>query len=258
MFLLTIEKFYEEKAYGYEKAMAKVVQSLTFLKKDDDRAPIKTLCIGQIESRLKSLESFNGKCLRKEIVNDISDDVPEERISDGIRDLAGVRVICVYVDYIPHIVTALRNAPGITVMKTKDYIHHPELKPNGYRAFHLEALVEVPDMEHGNLLVPVEVQIRTYVQHVWAMAEHALLYKPEEELPENVRKALFLILLLISGLLVEIDAGLIIARELARSNGENFDPKAYLETRLVNDLPEAANIPQDMMEKLLSTMTAEA
>ena len=78
MFLLTIEKFYEEKAYGYEKAMAKVVQSLTFLKKDDDRAPIKTLCIGQIESRLKSLESFNGKCLRKEIVNDISDDVPEE------------------------------------------------------------------------------------------------------------------------------------------------------------------------------------
>ena len=226
---MTIKEFYEKEISNYQKGREKIVQVLSWLKTDDDKLEQKTLAIGQIESRDKTFDSFYGKCLSKQIVKSLDEDVDPEKINAEIRDIAGVRVICVYVDYIPNIVKALRNAPGITIKRVKNYIEHPELKPNGYRALHLETNVEVPDIIEGNVLVPVEIQIRTFLQHVWAVAEHAILYKPEAVMSEQQKAALGSYFVALGAQFALIDASLVIARDCARTREETFDPIDHME-----------------------------
>lgn len=131
--------------------------------------------ISSISSRLKSTESIVNKLMRKDLPFSI------EGMENNLFDIAGVRVVCSYIDDIYAIADALLAQDDIELVDRKDYIKQP--KPNGYRSLHL--IVRVPVFFAGSKEnVPVEVQIRTIAMDFWASLEHQIKYKkdiPDQE-----------------------------------------------------------------------------
>lgn len=135
-----------------------------------DRNPIET-----IKSRLKSQDSILKKMGRKGIP------VTLENMEREIDDIAGVRVICSFVEDVYMLADCLLQQDDITLLEKKDYIRYP--KDSGYRSLHL--IVQVPIfLQNEKRQMKVEVQIRTLAMDLWASQEHKLRYKksiPEDE-----------------------------------------------------------------------------
>ena len=126
--------------------------------------------ISSIQTRLKSSSSIIEKMIRKGIPFSM------ENLEAQIHDLAGIRVICSYVDDIYALANALTSQDDITLLEEKDYIRNP--KPNGYRSLHL--IVSVPVFfSQQKRQIKVEVQIRTIAMDFWASLEHQMKYKRE-------------------------------------------------------------------------------
>ena len=126
--------------------------------------------IAAIQTRLKSSSSIVEKMIRKGIPFSL------ENLEAEIHDLAGIRVICSYVDDIYALAEALTSQDDITLVERKDYISSP--KPNGYRSLHL--IVSVPVFfSQQTRQIRVEVQIRTIAMDFWASLEHQMKYKRE-------------------------------------------------------------------------------
>ena len=126
--------------------------------------------ISSIQTRLKSSSSVIEKMIRKGIPFSM------ENLEEQIQDLAGIRVICSYVDDIYALAQALTSQDDITLIEEKDYIQTP--KPNGYRSLHL--IVSVPVFfSQQKRQIKVEVQIRTIAMDFWASLEHQMKYKRE-------------------------------------------------------------------------------
>lgn len=124
--------------------------------------------IHNIESRIKAPQSIVNKLQRKGYP------VSPDSAREHLKDIAGVRVICCYVDDIYALAELLAKGSGFEVLKTKDYIRNP--KGNGYRSYHM--IVNVPvHMSTGKQYAPVEIQIRTIAMDFWASLEHQLHYK---------------------------------------------------------------------------------
>ena len=102
--------------------------------------------------------------------------VSVENIVYNLNDVAGLRVICSFIDDIYAVAEKLISQNDITLIEAKDYISHP--KPNGYRSLHL--IIEVPVFfaDHTRNM-RVEVQIRTIAMDFWASLEHKLRYKKD-------------------------------------------------------------------------------
>ncbi len=128
-----------------------------------DRNPI-----DDIQSRLKSPESIRDKLLRKNLPFTL------EAIEQNLFDVAGVRIVCSFIDDIYMLADCLMQQDDITLIKQKDYIKQP--KANGYRS--LPLIVEVPIfLQDQKKLMKVEVQFRTIAMESWANLEHQLRYK---------------------------------------------------------------------------------
>ena len=128
-----------------------------------DRNPI-----DDIQSRLKSPESIRDKLLRKNLPFTL------EAIEQNLFDVAGVRIVCSFIDDIYMLADCLMQQDDITLIKQKDYIKQP--KANGYRSLHL--IVEVPIfLQDQKKLMKAEVQCRTIAMESWANLEHQLRYK---------------------------------------------------------------------------------
>ena len=126
--------------------------------------------IASISSRLKSSSSIMDKLARKGL------DFTVENVEENLFDVAGIRVVCSYVDDIYVLAEALAKQDDITVLKEKDYIKNP--KPNGYRSYHM--IVSVPVFFSDQTKdMAVEVQIRTIAMDFWASRGHLLNYKRE-------------------------------------------------------------------------------
>lgn len=95
--------------------------------------------------------------------------------------MAGVRVVCAFIDDIYTVANLIAGQDDIKVIKIKDYIKNP--KPNGYRSYHM--IVEIPVFfSKGKTPMRVELQIRTNGMDFWATLEHQLRYKKGiEDLP---------------------------------------------------------------------------
>jgi len=137
--------------------------------------------IHHMEYRLKSPQSIVEKLEKKKFpVNTAS-------IRSNLTDVAGVRVICNYIDDINRIANLLIHQDDITLIRRRDYIEQP--KENGYRSLHL--IVEVPVfLAERTERVPVEIQIRTIAMDFWASLEHELKYKAQDEISEELRRRL--------------------------------------------------------------------
>ena len=128
--------------------------------------------IHHIDSRLKSPRSIIEKLQRK------GWPVSVESAEEHLNDIAGVRIVCNYIDDIYRLANMLVRQQDLELVCQKDYIRNP--KPNGYRSLHLVLRVPVFLSSHTEL-VPVEVQIRTIAMDFWASLEHQLRYKSDVE-----------------------------------------------------------------------------
>ncbi len=142
-----------------------------------DRNPIES-----IKTRLKTPRSIIEKMDR------IGVPLTTENIERKLSDVAGVRVICSFVDDIYRLADMLALQDDVYILRTKDYIKNP--KPSGYRSLHL--IVEVPIfLSQEKRFMRVEVQLRTIAMDFWASLEHKLRYKkdiPQEHAQEIARQ----------------------------------------------------------------------
>lgn len=164
----------------YQAAADEIVTKLQTLDNEFSakyrRNPIHTL-----KSRIKSPESILGKLNRKGLP------VSAASIKNNLYDIAGVRVICEYIDDIYTLAGLLTSHDDIELIKTKDYIRNP--KPNGYRSLHI--VVNVPVfLSTGKDYAPVEVQIRTMAMDFWASLEHELHYKTDKTVDSSLAEEL--------------------------------------------------------------------
>jgi len=130
-----------------------------------DRNPINS-----IKSRLKRPISMKEKLERRGIP------VSVDAIENNLNDVAGIRVICSFVEDVYTIAEAFLKQDDISLVEIKDYIANP--KPNGYRSLHL--IVTVPIfLAKEKRTMKVEIQLRTIAMDFWASLEHQLRYKKD-------------------------------------------------------------------------------
>ena len=137
--------------------------------------------IHHMQSRMKSIQSMMEKLGRRNAQRSISSAV------ENLTDIAGIRVICSYLQDVYTVANLLTSQDDIHVLRVRDYIKHP--KENGYRSLHL--VVEIPVfLSEGRVMVPVEIQIRTIAMDFWASLEHSLKYKAPGNVPEDISQEL--------------------------------------------------------------------
>jgi putative GTP pyrophosphokinase len=137
--------------------------------------------IHHIESRVKTLASIVKKLRDANLPLTISS------AKKALHDIAGVRVVCCYVDDIYHIAELLLNQDDVSLIDRKDYIQAP--KENGYRSLHM--VVDLPVyLSQGKVFIPVEIQIRTVAMDFWASLEHGIRYKSPSEVPAFINDEL--------------------------------------------------------------------
>lgn len=127
-----------------------------------------------VTGRVKPVPSIIDKAKRKNL--------PPAEL-DKLYDIAGVRIMCPFVEDIWNVVNLLRNRNDFTIVEEKDYISHK--KESGYRSYHVIILYPVQTI-HGEKKVLAEIQIRTLAMNFWATIEHSLSYKYQEQIPEEI------------------------------------------------------------------------
>lgn len=124
--------------------------------------------IENIKYRIKSPNSIIKKLESKNLP------ITYESIVENINDVAGIRIVCSFLDNIYTVFNYLQEQEDLEIINVKDYVENP--KPNGYRSVHviLRAPVGFKDLEER---VTIEIQIRTVAMDFWATLEHKLIYK---------------------------------------------------------------------------------
>ncbi len=142
-----------------------------------DRNPINSIKI-----RLKSFNSIMEKLERRKLPFTF------ESIENNLNDIAGVRVICSFVEDVYTLADALLSQDDVQLIERKDYVNNP--KGNGYRSLHL--IVAVPIfLENEKRMMKVEIQLRTIAMDCWASLEHQLRYKKDYEFTEESIEKLY-------------------------------------------------------------------
>ncbi len=162
---------FEQVMMMYNCAIKEVLTKFEVLN-DDMSLQRKRNPIEMIKSRVKRPESIAAKMKKRGLGISITS------MMDNIHDVAGVRVICSFVDDIYEIASMLSSQDDIKVIAVKDYIKNP--KKNGYRSYHM--IVEIPVFFSSKKQnVKVEIQLRTIAMDFWASLEHKMKYKKDAQ-----------------------------------------------------------------------------
>lgn len=158
---------FREMMMMYTCAIREVKTKLEVLNDDlatkNQRNPIQ-----MIKSRVKKPASIIEKLKRRGYPLTI------QSIVENLDDVAGVRVICSFLDDIYTVAEMLARQDDVKVLMVKDYIRCP--KVNGYRSYHM--IIEIPVYFSGRKQnIRVEVQIRTIAMDFWASLDHQMKYK---------------------------------------------------------------------------------
>ena len=130
--------------------------------------------IESVSGRVKSVTSILEKMQKKQIAI--------EQLEEQLEDIAGIRIICQFVEDIGRVAQIIRSRSDLTVKYEKDYIAHQ--KESGYRSFHM-IIYYVVETLNGPKRIQAEIQIRTMAMDFWATIEHSLQYK--SKIPEHIR-----------------------------------------------------------------------
>ena len=160
-----------------------------------------------VEGRVKKISSILEKAQKKNI--------SIEEIEENIKDIAGIRIICQFVEDIVSVVEIIRNRDDMKVLEERDYVTHS--KESGYRSYHLIIeyelyMIDVPKK------IKVEIQIRTLAMNFWGIIEHSLQYKYRGQMPEHIS----------TRLLAAADAILMLDKEMSSVRDEILDAQHYM------------------------------
>ncbi|KRM90372.1 GTP pyrophosphokinase [Liquorilactobacillus cacaonum DSM 21116] len=129
--------------------------------------------IESVTARVKPRESIIEKMNRRNIL--------EKNLDVEMEDIAGIRVMCQFVDDIYQLVEVIRKRSDLVVIEERDYIANE--KESGYRSYHL--IIKYPvQLLIGQKEILAEIQIRTLAMNFWATIEHSLNYKYKGKFPE--------------------------------------------------------------------------
>ena len=160
----------------YESGIQEIRTKLEILQRDarygKGHNPIES-----IKSRIKRPLSIIEKMYRKGFP------ISLKSMWENLNDVAGVRVICPFIEDIYTVAEMLTRQDDLKVIQEKDYIKNP--KPNGYRSYHM--VLEVPVfLSDRTEPVRVAVQLRTIAMDFWASLEHQIHYKTQHEVPDSI------------------------------------------------------------------------
>lgn len=138
--------------------------------KIDGRSPIEF-----VTGRVKPVDSIKEKMVRRHI--------SEDRLEEDMEDIAGLRIMCQFVEDIYQVVDLLRQRSDMTILEERDYITNA--KPSGYRSYHI--VIEYPvQLVSGEKKLLTEIQVRTLSMNFWATIEHSLNYKYQGDFPNDL------------------------------------------------------------------------
>ena len=175
-------KVFQEMMMRYQCAILEVQTKLQVLNNDMSvryrRNPIEF-----VKTRIKSPQSIAEKLNRRGL------EISVDNMVEHLNDVAGVRVVCSFIDDIYEVAEMLARQSDINVLEIKDYIKNP--KENGYRSYHM--IIEIPVFfSDKTMSMRVEIQIRTIAMDFWASLEHELKYKKDidwsKEIGEELRE----------------------------------------------------------------------
>lgn len=132
-----------------------------------------------VTGRVKPIPSILDKAVKKHI--------PLERIEEEMQDIAGLRMMCQFVDDIKRVVELLKMRNDFEIIEERDYV--TKKKESGYRSFHLVINYPVQTI-NGEKKILVEIQVRTLAMNFWATIEHSLNYKYKGRFPEEIEHRL--------------------------------------------------------------------
>ena len=135
--------------------------------------------VHNIQGRIKEKRSIEDKLVRLGFTVGISS------AKDHLQDIAGLRVICYFVEDIYNLAAGLKRQADLVLIKEKDYIGSP--KPNGYRSYHIVFGVPVYCLDTMEYF-PVEIQMRTMAMDFWASMEHRVCYKKQPQNRERLEQ----------------------------------------------------------------------
>ena len=137
--------------------------------------------IEDVEGRVKSIASILEKADRKNI--------PVTQAVNKLEDIAGVRIICRFVEDIEKVVHMIKHREGkdLFVLSEEDYVTNT--KESGYRSYHITVRYPLVTAE-GEMDIKCEIQIRTMAMNFWATIEHSLRYKYNGKMPEELQERL--------------------------------------------------------------------
>ena len=173
--------------------------------------------IEQVKGRVKTIASILDKAQKKNI--------PVDKIQEELLDIAGIRIICQFVEDIEKVVEIIRNRTDMEIVTERDYIKN--MKDSGYRSYHIIVRYEVQTLE-GSRKIPVEIQIRTLAMDFWSTIEHSLQYKYKMNIPEHISEKL----------MNSANAIITLDNEMSAVRGEIMDAQnsQQIHTRLVSDI----------------------
>ncbi|MGN0243267.1 MAG: GTP pyrophosphokinase family protein [Lachnospiraceae bacterium] len=204
----------------YELAVDEMVLKLTHVMKEFRDAGVYSP-IEQVSGRVKKISSILDKIQRKNI--------PFDELEDKIEDIAGIRIICQFVEDVDKVVAILRERGDIRIKSEKDYISNP--KTSGYRSYHLIVYYDVNTMK-GPKRIQAEIQIRTLAMNFWSTIEHSLQYKYKENIPEHVKQKL----LNAADAVVHLDQEMSSVRNEIMDAQNSFQIKANLVAVILNNI----------------------
>ena len=167
---------YAEMEHLYNAAIRQLTIKFEILN-DEFKVKYERSPIHHIESRVKSAASIVNKLILRGM------EVTPESARMNINDIAGVRVVCCYIDDVYSVADMLLRQSDIRLLREQDYIKEPNF--NGYRSLHLD--IELPIyLSEKTEMVKAEVQLRTVAMDFWASLEHDLRYKSDKVIPPGL------------------------------------------------------------------------
>lgn len=211
-------KLWREILYPYEMAVDELTLKINNMIKEchatGEYSPIE-----MVTGRVKKISSILEKCQKKNI--------PIDDITNKIEDIAGIRIICQFVEDIEKVAKLLEARKDLRVIHAKDYVKN--MKPSGYRSYHMIVEYHVETMK-GPQTVKVEIQIRTLAMNFWATIEHSLQYKYRSNMPEHIRERLSAA----SQAIISLDTEMSSIREEIMDSQNSFRIKANIVAEILN------------------------
>ncbi|WP_321381439.1 GTP pyrophosphokinase [Trichococcus shcherbakoviae] len=135
------------------------------------------------------IEFITGRVKKKESILEKAEvrDIDLTRLEQDVQDIAGLRIMCQFVEDIHEVVRLLRARNDFEIIIERDYVTHK--KESGYRSYHM--VIEYPVQRiYEEKKILVEIQIRTLAMNFWATIEHSLNYKYRGDYPEELHDRL--------------------------------------------------------------------